>query len=863
MKLSLPPAILAALLLGFGLFSARGEDLALSVTADRQQIYLGESVMLQVKVSGISNPPEPDLSAIRNCDVRLVDSRSQNSQQISIINGRMQRTSFQGRTFVYELKPLTATSFLAGPVTLQAEGRTLSATGPQISVVGTEPQEWVQIEIRASRESVLVDEPFDITLAVTLRQPAGGQPEIPPLHPDAPPHLDVPYINLQPQEGLETTDIREILGRYQVPPQQPGFTLNNFVNASDPINNFFRFGGDGFMQDQKARFSFQTQAVQRNGQPCVQHLLTLTFTPRAERTYTFGPATFKGRVIVSADPSGRVAVKSVFAVGAACTVRVVPPPEEGRPRTFIGAIGTNLQVTATLDTQTCKVGDPLTLKLDVGGDINKNTLTLPDLSAQPELSRDFRFYEDSVQATAKPRGKEYAYTVRPIRAGTLELPPIEVSYYDTRERVYKTVKTAPLPVRAEASAEIAGDDVLGPATNRVGSQEVVLKSSKPVPAPMDVNPEGAEPASLTGGRRLLPLLLAGPLLYLLVLAGKASRRVFRHMTAHRGQQKTLHDACRQLTEAAARAEQDPKAAAHQSAAAIRRYLAGQLEAPESALTESETDRLLTQKGIPADHAAALASILRRNFNAGYCEKPDVSHNLAQDCNEAVRLLTAIHPLLVQSARSQRKAGKGTGIVLPMALLLLSIHTAQAAQSSERAFLWREATAKMSAARSPRDFAAAVETYQKLADSGVRNSILFYNLGTACLMAEDYERAALYLQRAERYAGVNADIQHNLHLAQSKTQAADSSALPWDRYLLFWHYGLTCPTRSTLAALGFLGLWLALILRTLGFRAAASQVLAVSLVVAVLFGSSVAASLHQDSRDDVRALQLRKTHAPNP
>lgn len=165
---------------------------------------------------------------------------------------------------------------------------------------------------------------------------------------------------------------------------------------------------------------------------------------------------------------------------------------------------------------------------------------------------------------------------------------------------------------------------------------------------------------------------------------------------------------------------------------------------------------------------------------------------------------------------------------------------------ERQFLWDEANSIMTSAQTPADFRRAAETYGKLANTGVRNGPLFYNLGTAHLKAGDYAPAEAFLLRAERYMGHDPDIERNLLLAMAKGKKNAPVALPWYRFPLFWHYGIPGPIRMTMAVYAFLCCWVAFSLRTLGLPGFARRLLILALSLLVLFGSSILTSLHQES-----------------
>lgn len=183
----------------------------------------------------------------------------------------------------------------------------------------------------------------------------------------------------------------------------------------------------------------------------------------------------------------------------------------------------------------------------------------------------------------------------------------------------------------------------------------------------------------------------------------------------------------------------------------------------------------------------------------------------------------------------------------LAVVLLGARGGLAADLAERQFMWNEGNARASSARTPREFATAADAYRRLVASGAENGLLFYNLGTVSLKAGRYDEAAAALLRAERYLGATPDIERNLTLALAAAQRGVPAALPWYRLILFWHYGLPASQRVTVAAVAFSGIWLALALRVAGRARACTSLLAISLIVFMLFGSSALTSLQEEAK----------------
>ena len=132
-----------------------------------------------------------------------------------------------------------------------------------------EQQSWVTLRLTASRNDVLVNEPFDLRLAVRIRRLTGALAALDPLYPDAAPLLNLPYLSGAEIDGLKAPDINALLNSRLLPDQrQPGFALNSFAVQSglpDPsdFDSFFRNGGA--FQPRQARFRLDREWVTADG----------------------------------------------------------------------------------------------------------------------------------------------------------------------------------------------------------------------------------------------------------------------------------------------------------------------------------------------------------------------------------------------------------------------------------------------------------------------------------------------------------------------------------------------------------------------------------------------------------------------
>lgn len=139
-----------------------------------------------------------------------------------------------------------------------------------------------------------------------------------------------------------------------------------------------------------------------------------------------------------------------------------------------------------------------------------------------------------------------------------------------------------------------------------------------------------------------------------------------------------------------------------------------------------------------------------------------------------------------------------------------------------------------------DYPAAVAGLEAIAQNGVRNGALYYNLGNAHLKNGDLGRAILWYERSAKLIPGDPDLMFNLDYARSLSKdAADEGALPLVRIFFFWNYQLSARTIAVLAVGGNLLFWcLALAWRITGrrmLRRAAIVVLIPSIVFVMTAG----------------------------
>lgn len=124
-----------------------------------------------------------------------------------------------------------------------------------------------------------------------------------------------------------------------------------------------------------------------------------------------------------------------------------------------------------------------------------------------------------------------------------------------------------------------------------------------------------------------------------------------------------------------------------------------------------------------------------------------------------------------------------------------------------------------------DYDQAISRWRSLAEAGIANGKLYYNLGNAYLKHNDLGRALLWYERALVLTPNDPDLRFNYDYARSLTRdAQEEGPAAWMRILFFWKYQLSPGTLKWLALIFNLLFWILLaawrLTRRRGLRRAA-------------------------------------------
>jgi hypothetical protein len=153
--------------------------------------------------------------------------------------------------------------------------------------------------------------------------------------------------------------------------------------------------------------------------------------------------------IINRGVQQRVAVSS-----PEVSLNALPLPEQGKPKSFSGAVG-QFQMNVSASPTNVAVGDPVTIRVQVAGRGALDSITLPEQPAWNE----FKIYPPTVKTeTTGDLGLEgtrtFEQVVVPQNTEIKELPVLAFAYFDPEKRSYHTLQhpATPLLVRPSGSS---------------------------------------------------------------------------------------------------------------------------------------------------------------------------------------------------------------------------------------------------------------------------------------------------------------------------------------------------------------------------------------------------------------------------
>ena len=519
--------------------------------------------------------------------------------------------------------------------------------------------------------------------------------------------------------------------------------------------------------------TFHTETV--NGRPykCVtwsQYVMYPQMTGRLE----IPSITFKGIVVQqnrNVDPmeaffnggSGYVEVKKdIKAPGI--TLQVDPLPQ--RPANFSGGVG-KFNISASLDKKEVKAGEPITLRVVVGGIGNLKLLKQPVVNFPKDFDKYDAKVTDKTRLTAN--GVEgnmvYDFLAVPRNQGSYTIPSVELTYYDTSKNAYKTIKTQPFKVEVEKGDGTAGE------SEDFASQDKDIHTIKLG----KVEQHKANEMFFGSFGYWISLLM--PLIAFVVLLIVFRRRAIENADiVKKRSNRAGKIATKRLRLANKLMLQGKQGEFYDEVMrALWGYMSYKLNMPAEKLNRDNIRETLGR------HFVDDATIEKFTTALDECEferyaPGDAAGNMNRTFESAMTAIMDIENAINEARKNQKKHPAGYSFVwLLLAMICFGGTSAKAVTKNNADTEYQKG-----------NYQQAIRDYEEILKNG-ESAEIYFNLGNAYYRTDNITKAVLNYERARLLSPGDDDINFNLQFARSKT--IDKITPQSEMFFVTWYKSL--------------------------------------------------------------------------
>ena len=390
------------------------------------------------------------------------------------------------------------------------------------------------------------------------------------------------------------------------------------------------------------------------------------------------------------------------------------------------------------------------------------------LMKQPVINvpKDFDKYEPKVTDKTKltHNGIEgsmiYDVLIVPRHQGKYEIPPVELTYFDTSENAYKTIKSEGFTLDvAKGSGAASVSDFSGQDLQELSKDIRYIKLGDTRQRPLD--------DFFFGSTAYWISLVILALIFITLFIVFRQRAIDNaNVTKMRG--KKANKVATKRLKQAAKLMQAGKASAFYDEVlrALWGYVGDKLNIPVEQLSHDNISQKLSERSVDDDTISLFIGALDEcEFERYAPGDPKGNMNKVYD-----KAMTAIER--IEDTMKKKRSGKTTAVVL---LLLLFPLGAGAVTKSEADSAYVRG-----------QYQQAIADYEALLKQG-GSAELYYNLGNAYYRTENVTKAVLNYERALLLSPGDRDIRFNLQIARSKT--IDKIVPESEMFFITWYHAL--------------------------------------------------------------------------
>ena len=527
---------------------------SLSITLDRDQATLADSINLTISVEGASG--EPQLPSSPAFEI----TRQGSSSRVQIINGSMSSSI----DYSYVLYPKKEGVFTIGPATLDSNGSKLTSNTVSITIqkaaVSEKRDEDVFVTAEVDNKNPYVNEQIIYTFKLFYR-------------------ARVANARMAESPSFEGF-IAEQLGKereYQTTINGRQYMVTEIKQALFPVKP-----GPLTITASTLQCSVAVKRQRRGG---------ALNDPFFDDSF-FGFAQTESKMLRTAP----------------IEVAVRPLPEAGKPRDFASLVG-EFKAAAEISKKKLEAGESATLTLTLTGQGNlKNSPAI-----KVENLEGFKVYDDKPSfepqvIDGRVGGKlVIKKALVPLKEGMLQVPPVAVAYFNPRSGTYETARTQALSLDVLPAREKEKLPVTETAKQAAEKQEIKILGKDILPihtALYALSPEPLNPLTWPAA-----ILLFAPMLGFAACLAVKQRRIRYRADSGFARGKNAHKNFNKKLRLVKKLHHEDDAAFYRDASkTLKDFIGDKLNIVGSALTAGEIERRLSELNLTESYIRELKRI---------------------------------------------------------------------------------------------------------------------------------------------------------------------------------------------------------------------------------------------------------------
>lgn len=584
-------AIQVFIIIIFSPINAFSSNIQLSTSVDKNKLTIEDSIELSVIISGVRNPPSPNLPQLSNFIVRPTGSHS----STQIINSQI----LASVTHKYLLIPKKEGEFKIGPVVMNLSGSIYQSLPISISIkkpnINSNTNRTVYTETSVSKATPYMYEQIVYTFKLFRKTKAINL------------NLSMPYD--------ESFFRKEDLGKSK--------------RYSKIIN------GIAYDVDEISIALFPTKIGKSIIPPSIMELDLVNRTQRNLRRDPF--ARFFNDPFFDRTTQSKHKILSTKPI----KLKTKPLPTKGKPKHFQNLVG-QFAITASIGKENLDAGDTTTLTITVSGignvmDVRITSLNLGD---QFKVYPDQPLFKKTIHGNQVGGEKVFKFAIVPFSTGRKLIPSISLDYFDPDTNKYNAISSNSINLSIKPSVNTEKLNLIQPKTALHQKNNSTVSILARDILPIHTRLEDFESDTLVKNQQIIYIFgVLLPVLIYLIAAGYIRYNHQMNEDISYSRRQVAHRKAMQKLDQLSTSTLRSKDFVRELSQIVREYIGDKLNLQGTAFTAKEVEEKLNKNTFARDKISSVKNLLEKCESLQY--SPFVTLNENSLIEETTKLLVKL------------------------------------------------------------------------------------------------------------------------------------------------------------------------------------------------------------------------------